>query len=395
MNKFFTCAALLLLLLSCGGHDDDSDVSGIPSGLVATGSLGHIALSWEAVSTEGLSGYKVYRSADGTSFSLLTAVAGTSYDDAIASPGGDGVIYRYYVTAVADKESDPSATVEQMHGTRLPAVYAGAADFNTAKELSPYVLEGSSHFSKTLYVNRETSLFLMPGSTLTMITAPAPSPWLWLCSYGTLQSLGTSEHPVTITCTNADGSDPVGHTGFTLAFVGATPWDQAAGTGSMMKFTRVTNTHQNVEFSNTAAKVEECYFASGPEDVTTFLVDGAAAPSIAHCELTSLPLDIRSDLRSSGFTFTLNKIRCPNYYAVMLFYQAVGQVLSAGQVSQNDLDGGKVIVIGDNTASVAIPLGGNYWEGGLPTVGGGTGVNATIDFGTVLASAPAGAGPSW
>jgi hypothetical protein len=397
MNKLFIVAALLLLLAACGDHGDNPvDRSSIPGGLTAAGTLGHIALSWQPVSTAGLSGYNVYRSADGASFSLLKKVEGVSYDDAIASPGGDGIIYSYYVTAVADTESDPSATVRQMHGTRLPAVYEAAGQLNLEAPLSPYVLEGTSRIHKSLYVVDGAALYLMPGSTLAMITAPAPSPWLWLGCYGTLQSLGTAEHPVTITCENADGSDPVGQTGFTLLLDSAEPWDPVAGTGTMMRRTRVKNLHAFVDIETTAAYLDDCYFSAGPQDVAVFLVNGAgAAPIVSRCRFTNMPLDIRSDLRSSGFSFTLNRIRCPDYVSVVSFSLAVGQVLSPGQVSQNDLDGGKPIFIYSNTESVAIPLGGNYWAGGVPTVSRGTGVNASIDFGTKLDSAPAGAGPSW
>jgi hypothetical protein len=396
MKRLFPLAVLLLFLAACGGSGGNpDDSSGIPTGLTAAGSLGHIALSWQAVGTTGLCGYNIYRSGDGVTFSLLVTVECTSYDDAIASPGGDGILYSYYVTAVADTESGPSGTVQRMHGTRLPAVYDEIAHLYLDAALSPYVLEGSSHFHKNLYIDSGASLYLMPGSTLTMVKAPAPSPLLWLACYGTLQSLGTADHPVTITCENADGSDPVGQTGFSLGLESASSWNPATGTGTMMRYTRVKNVHANVDIESTAAYLDNCYFAAGPEDVATFLVKGPG-PIVTHCQFSNMPLDIRSDQSSSGFSFTLNRIRCPNYVYVATFSETVGQMLAAGQVSQNDLDGTQAIHIGDNTASVAIPLGGNYWYGGhSPTVGVNLDVNATIDFGTPLGTAPAGAGPSW
>jgi len=349
------------------------------------------------VSASALTGYNIYRSAGGASYSLLATVTGTTYDDAIDSSGDYGILYYYYVTAVAGEESDPSDSATQMYGTRLPALYEASSEYSLAAASSPYVLDGSSSFYADLTIPADTSLYFLPGSMLTMITTSTTAgegPQL-MCE-GTIQSLGTAEHPVTMTCTQIDGSDPVNQTGFTPLFYSAVSWDSATGTGTMMRYTRMTNVRSYIVLDGTTAYLENCYFTTGPNDVASFVVSGTGNGTIVeHCLFTNMPLDIRADLRSSGFSFTQNRIRCSTYGWVMFFSGAVGQVLNGGQVSQNHIDGTKGIEIYNNTASVAIPLSGNYWDGGTPTVGQGTGVNATIDFTPALASAPTGAGPSW
>ena len=59
-----------------------------PDGLVATGQIGQIDLTWAASEDESLTGYNLYRSdeADGT-YALLAATALTSYEDVTATVG--------------------------------------------------------------------------------------------------------------------------------------------------------------------------------------------------------------------------------------------------------------------------------------------------------------------
>lgn len=79
-----------------------------PTGLTATGAKRKITLAWTQSVTSGITGNRVYRSADGASFTLLATLApATSYSDAVPS----GTTYTYRVTAVsAVGESAPSNT---------------------------------------------------------------------------------------------------------------------------------------------------------------------------------------------------------------------------------------------------------------------------------------------
>jgi hypothetical protein len=383
----------VLCAVSCGWLEPQT--LSAPASLAAVGSLGQIELSWSDVVFEGLGGYNVYRSTDGTAFSLLVHVEATTYTDTIASPDGDGILYSYRVTAVADKESDPSAAVQQMHGTRLPAVYNGAGDFQTNTGESPYVVEGECFIQKNLLVNDDTSLSILPGATLRMLRDT------FITCYGTLQSLGTPTSPAAITCTQMDGSDPEGLSGVQIGFYSAPAWDPVTKKGTMLKYTRVTNSTNAITIQATKALMDNCYFASSPESLAMLMISGTPCPVVTHCQMTDVFLGITSDMRGSGFSFTNNRIRCMISPYIIQFYTLNNdQVLDPGQVSQNDMDGFRAIIIYNITKSVAIPLGDNFWNWGsgtppTPGVVQDSGVNATIDFTTPLSSAPASAGPVW
>ena len=83
-----------------------------PIGLVATGGDGSVDLDWTDNNEPDLAGYRVYRSLDGSAFSLVSGglVVGSAYTDATVS---NGTTYWYEVTAVdgSSNESGPSAMV--------------------------------------------------------------------------------------------------------------------------------------------------------------------------------------------------------------------------------------------------------------------------------------------
>lgn len=142
----------LMFLAGCGGGNGGNPPAPpgrtgtlkAPANLTAIGSLCKIQLNWTASTSDGVTGYKIYRSADGSIFTQYATVAATvtSYDDVIVSPAGDGVFYHYYVTTVGNGESPASNTVKSMHGTRLAVAYTGG--FATQAADSPYVAEGAT-----------------------------------------------------------------------------------------------------------------------------------------------------------------------------------------------------------------------------------------------------------
>lgn len=93
----------------CGGH-----VSTTAYKIVIQSAPNHVVdLSWSASKSSNISGYKVYRSPNGSTWQEINSglVASTTYDDETVS---DGSTYYYAVTAVntAGVESSKSASVK-------------------------------------------------------------------------------------------------------------------------------------------------------------------------------------------------------------------------------------------------------------------------------------------
>ncbi len=117
----------LFLLVGCDGmggasssdsNESDTTAPAAPSGLEGTVGDSVVELSWEAVNTDDLEGYNVYRATspiddvDGRSSKNEAPVAETSYADSTVEPG---TTYQYVVTAVdtASNESAPSDPVQK------------------------------------------------------------------------------------------------------------------------------------------------------------------------------------------------------------------------------------------------------------------------------------------
>ncbi len=392
-------AIAVLCFLSCAASNPPSgpDPVTVPSSLKAVGSLGRIDLSWSPVTIDGLVHYNVYRETDGADFSLLASATGTSYADMISSPGGDGVMYSYRVTAVADKEYEPSETVQQMHGTRFPAVYDGAGVFETAVGQSPYVVEGESFIQNDLTVGANTSLFILPGAALSVLEGCE----MTVGPGVELQSLGTPANPATIACRQLNGNDAVGSACVWIQFGLVKPWNPATKRGTMLKFTGMRNILM-LDFFGTDALFDNCYITGGNGSDANLRIRMSSDLEFTHCLLTEILLEVACDQSGTGFSFTNNRVRCPDRGIAMVFSTITsGQVLGSGQVTQNDMDGSHHIAINDNTdPAVLIPLGGNYWAGGtgnppVPAVQRFGGAQANVDFTTPLSSAPASAGPEW
>ncbi len=106
-----------------------------PTGLVATGSGAGIALSWSPVSAPLLVGYNIYRStsASGTFILINTGpVAGTSYNDTTATPGGTF----YYKITAADSWNGESGFSASVSATRPKDVTPPAQPSNLAASTS-------------------------------------------------------------------------------------------------------------------------------------------------------------------------------------------------------------------------------------------------------------------
>ena len=78
-----------------------------PTSLAITDSADGLYLDWDN-NTESISGYKIYRSTDNSTYSLLTTVTNSYYDDTDII---EALRYYYYVTAYKSTESSSSDTV--------------------------------------------------------------------------------------------------------------------------------------------------------------------------------------------------------------------------------------------------------------------------------------------
>ena len=145
--------------------------------------------------------------------------------------------------------------------------------------------------------------------------------------------------------------------------------------------------------------VTNCKFGPATSAVASFLVEGPDGPVVTRSLLQNLPLDVRGSHEGGTLSFARNRIRCPGYYATMIFYYSlVAPPLGTGQVVQNSFDGTKCIdVIQQN--NTGIQLGNNHWAGSAnnPPVPEVIYNSATtnIYFAPVLSVAPDPCGPTW
>lgn len=400
-------AGLLVLAFACGGGGSSSpapapSAPSVPTSLAAAGSLRNIRLTWTASTGAGLTGYNVYRSTDGNSFAKLNTapVAATLYDDAIASPAGDGVVYHYQVTAVGALESAASARVKGLHGTRIPA--SSSAGFTTLVAGSPYVAEGSVVINGgDLVVDTGTALYVPDGASIDVeqgngITAGR------LYVKGLLRVLAASSAPATFTSHRAGGA-LANDEGFHLFFDGAVNFNPADGSGTLVQNANLQNLKSvtpggGVTIRNCAPKLAHCKLTGNSATGTVYILftQGCGA-LVQNCLFTKVAPSVNADLRATGFKLSFNRFR-GGYYA---FY--VGDATLAGfnlgQVDSNDFDGTKEAGIFLPPGSATVQIGGNYWNGGTgtPPVPAETPSYATIhyQFSPALTSAPAGAGPNW
>ncbi|HZU52590.1 MAG TPA: fibronectin type III domain-containing protein [Holophagaceae bacterium] len=397
--------SFLALCLGCGGGGSSSETptpSGpaTPSGLAATGSLGHIQLSWSAGA--GDSGYNLYRSPDGATWTKVngTALTATSYDDAIASPAGDGIVYTYRVTGLGGStESTPSATVRCMHGTRFPASIA--AGFTTVAVDSPYVAEGTVTVNGgNLVVDTGTALFVADHATVDLEAGDGTTAGrLWV--KGLLRVTATTTAPATFTAHKVGGT-LANNEGFAFWFDGAVSFNPADGSGTLLQNATITNlanggVYGGFDVINCAPKLTNLHATANASTGTSYLFFNAPGILVDHCAFTNIVPSVQADMRGSGFTLGHNRFR-NSYYAVM-FISVPNQAVDAGQITANDFDGSHSAYLYNIGGSVDVPLGGNFWNGGAgtpPVPAETTGLTSVhFDFTTALSAAPPDAGPTW
>lgn len=407
--RFRTGMPLLaaLIAIGCGGGGSSSPTAAspsgptTPSGLAAHGSLGHIQLGWS--SGAGDSGYNLYRSEDGTTWTKLNgaAITATSYDDAIASPAGDGVVYTYRVTGVhgAD-ESSPSTTVRCMHGTRLPA--SSAAGFTTLAANSPYVAEGTVTVNGgNLVVDTGTALFVADHATVDLEAGDGSTAGrLWV--KGLLRVTATTAAPATFTAHKVGGA-LANNEGFAIWFDGAVSFNPTDNSGTLLQNATITNlangnVYGGFAIFNCGPRLHDLHATANAStgNAYIFLFSGASG-IIDACEFNHMALSIQTDLHGSNFGLTNNRFR-GGYYAIECL-SVPGPALDAGQITGNDFDGSNPAYLYNISGSTDVPVGGNFWSGGAgtpPLPAETTGLTTVhYDFTTALDSAPSGAGPSW
>jgi hypothetical protein len=396
MKRFVRCALssglpILLLLSACGGLS--TTPSAPPTGLSATGALRVIHLTW--TSGGPLLGHNIYRSTDNVTFAKRNGatVGGTSYDDDIASPAGDGVFYYYRITAVDTMESSPSATVRAIHGTRLAAAYGTGFSSNTAA--NPYVLEGTTvvnngsfviQLNHKIYLLDNAVLDIEQGNDVTVLGLLRV-----LAASGASHATITS-HRVGVGAHLAPGE------GFSITFYTPNDFNPIDNSGTWLRNTLLSNLKSGPAFSITSCfpRIENCKAIANDNIGTSYLsINSGGGPGIRNCSFDNMTLQV-----SDGNLFpTLamdNNIFTNSYYAVS-FWNVVGPGVSPGQIANNVFDGLKPAYLWNVTGS-NVPLDNNFWNSPflVPTtiITGGT-TTATYSFFPALIAAPPSAGPDW
>lgn len=358
----------------------------VPANLAAAGSLGKIHVSWDAATGIGLAGYNLYKSTDNAVFTKLNAspITGTSYDDAIASPEGDGVFYYYRVTSMGDAESSPSPTVKNIHGTRLDPNLASG--ITTTGTLSPYIVEGRVVSDGSVNVSSGTKLYVLDNGTLDILQGNS------LVVNGLFRILASSADPATLT-SHATGTALDLDQGFKITLNGCV--DYGSGDGTLFQNAQILNlqTGQAIDISNCKPKFYNLYMAAN----STYARIDFQATSVAvvqNCSIANLAPTIWDDHRATGFQMDHNIIAPgTDNYVLDFMFSAAGPV-DAGQIAYNVFDSMNMINLSGQTGGT-IPLGNNYWQQGEPTIRYQNGSTSTVDFSTPLSAAPADAGPTW
>jgi len=373
----------------------------VPTGLAATGSLRNIHLGWNASTGGNLTGYNLYRSTDGTTWTKLNAstTAATGFDDAIASPAGDGVVYQYQVTSVGGLESAPSTKVLSAHGTRLPA-HTGAG-FITSPTGSPYVAEGTVVVDGgNLVVEANTKLYVVNNARVDLEQGNGVTAGRILVR-GLLRVLATPAAHATFTAHKVGGT-LANNDGFSIWFDGATSYNAADGSGTLLQNALITNLASgNVsggfQIFNCSPKLYNLNATSNSASGGSyiFLLNGAGA-IIQNCAFNQLVPSVQADLRGTAFKMDHNRFR-GGYYGIFVLSGILP--LNSGQIDSNDFDGTKQAYLQGVAGSTNVPVRNNFWNGGagsppLPAeILVGTALH--FDFAPALGAAPAGVGPTW
>jgi hypothetical protein len=379
---------ILAYLSACGTTSKPPD---LPTGLTATGALGVIHLSWK--SGGPVVGHNIYRSIDNVTFVKRNGdrIGGTSYDDAIASPAGDGVFYFYRITAVDTEESDPSETVRVIHGTRLANAYS--AGFASDPAASPYVLEGTTVVDGGDFVLQGgDKLYLLDNAVLDVEQGRD------VTVNGLLRALAVSgaSHA---TVTSHRVSAPLGSgEGFSITFSTTDDFNPTDNSGTWVRNTLLSNlaSGQAIRISNCSPRIENCKANSNDNTGASYLsIDPGAGPTIRNCSFDNMTLQVSGGVPSATTLAMDNNLFTNSFYAVS-FRNVVGPGVSSGQIANNVFDGRMTAHL-DNVTGAAVPLENNFWSGAspVPTITSAGFSTATYSFYPVLYAAPTSAGPDW
>jgi hypothetical protein len=399
-NSIRSLLAFLMLstvLAACGGDSTPATTASVPpstpTNLAATGSRGNIHLSWTA-STGDVSGYNIYRSTDGVTFAEvnIAPVTGTSYDDTIASPAGDGVFYYYKVTATGSDESAFSNMVKSIHGTRLSTNYP--AGFTTIAAASPYVAEGNVIVEGgDLTVATNTKLYVLDNITIDIVQGQA------FTVNGLLRVLAATTTPATFTSHVAGGGALTGDQGFRLAIVNAVDYATGGNSGTLIQNTRLSNLQsgnaggQSVMISGCKPKLYNLHITASTNSAALMAVTSGAV--IQNCRLTNIYASIWNNQTSTGFQMDHNIFTTNVRDYVLEFITSTAPPITDGQIVNNTFDGPGQIDLSSLTGGGNIPLGNNYWPQGLPTTRLQNGADQIPVLTPALSSPAAGVGPTW
>lgn len=385
----------VLLCLSCGDDGGSGPVTppSVPTGLAAEGSLGMIELTWDASSGGGLEGYNIYRSSDGTNFTVLnsTPVAGLTYEDTNVD---DGVYYSYKITAVGDEESDYSSVVRQMHGTRLLASYDAGCELGE-QALSPYVAEDSVKIDGgNLEIQSGIDLYALDNAVIDFVF-DSDSPNRQILVSGLLRVEASTSAPAKFTAHRTDGPFVDGK-GYSFVFFDeAVDYNPGDGTGTLIQNCYIENLNQGdsaLLVRSCSPRFYNCKISSSKSTGGSyFTIRESTELTVENCFITRVVIKINTDLRGTAASITKNLCR-DGYYSLYFFGSFGPGMVDPGQVAYNDFDGTRNGFYMFQVDEGEIPVGNNYWDGGLPEIVGGSG---TPDFEPALDTPPTDCGPTW
>ena len=366
-----------------------------PAGLSATGALGVIHISWTGGGP--VVGHNIYRSTDNVTFVKLNGdrVGGTSYDDAIASPEGDGVFYYYRITAVDAEESEPSGTVRAIHGTRLAASYGDG--FVSDAAASPYVLEGTTAVEGGDFVLQGgDKLYLLDNAILDVEQGHD------VTVNGLLRVLVASgASHATITSHRVAAPLRLGE-GFSITFSGADDFNPMDNSGTWLRNTLLSNlkSAQAIRFGNCSPRVENCRAVSNMQTgigagASYLSIEAGGGPILRNCSFDSMTLEVVGGDPTATALAVDDNIFTNSYYAVS-FRDLAGPGVNPGQIANNVFDGRKTAHLW-NVTGANVPLENNFWSGAseVPAITAGGFSTATYSFYPALTAAPPSAGPDW
>jgi hypothetical protein len=212
---------------------------------------------------------------------------------------------------------------------------------------------------------------------------------------GLLRVAASPSAPAKFTAHRTDGPLQDGQ-GYDFEFLDEViDYNSGDGSGTLIQNCYI----ENLEQGDGAIRVDRCsprfYNSRISSNKTTggsyFTMSNGAAPIIENCHVYRVTLKIRTDFRGTGALITRNTCR-GGYYTIYFFGPVGPEMVDPGQVAYNDFDGTRNGLYMFQVDAGDIPLGNNYWDGGLPEIVGGAG---TIIFEPVLSAPPADCGPTW